>query len=147
MPIIDGFLTIRRCVVTKSVSGEPLDPPGLNRDCFATKITFSSLPTLFAILRIYSNSFLSEISVIEMKEWILPPLFCQYQTACVRRSNLFLFIYFPKFLFEVIRQISKISPEICIQQALFYLLSSSPTKGIERIEKKLMVIIFYSLEI
>jgi hypothetical protein len=29
------------------------------------KITCSSLPTLFAILRIYSNSFLSVISVID----------------------------------------------------------------------------------
>ena len=65
MPIIDGFLTIRRCEVTKNVAGELLDPPGLNRDCFVTKITFSSLTSLFAILRIYSNSFLSVISVID----------------------------------------------------------------------------------
>jgi hypothetical protein len=64
MPIIDGFLTIRRCEVTKSVAGEPLDPPGLNRDCFATKITFSSLTSLFATLHISSNSFSSVISVI-----------------------------------------------------------------------------------
>jgi hypothetical protein len=65
MPIIDGFLTIRRCEVTKNVAGELLDPPGLNLDCFATKITFSSLTSLFAILRISSNSFSSVISVIK----------------------------------------------------------------------------------
>src|SRR5215213_8402088 len=28
MPIIDGFLKIRRCEVTKSVAGVPLAPPG-----------------------------------------------------------------------------------------------------------------------
>src|SRR5215211_5333517 len=64
MPIIDGFLKIRRCEVTKSVAGVPLAPPGLNRDCLATNITFSSLTTLFVILCISSNSFLSVISVI-----------------------------------------------------------------------------------
>src|SRR5688572_7387592 len=64
MPIIEGFLTIRRCEVTKNVAGEPLDPPGLNRDCLATNITFSALTSLFAILCISSNSFSSVMSVI-----------------------------------------------------------------------------------
>src|SRR5215213_762611 len=110
MPIIDGFLKIRRCEVTKSVAGVPLAPPGLNRDCLATNITFSSLTTLFAILCISSNSFLSVISVIN--EEVNPSSALLISDAIVR-GNPSLFIYFSRFLFEVIRQKSKNMLEIC----------------------------------
>src|SRR5215204_1162476 len=83
IPIIDGSLTIRRCEVTKNVAGVLLDPPGLNRDCLATNITFSPLTSLFAILCISSNSFLSVISVENGGLSILfsSSLLFQHQTA------------------------------------------------------------------
>src|SRR5215210_4414376 len=120
MPIIDGFLKIRRCEVTKSVAGVPLAPPGLNRDCLATNITFSSLTTLFAILCISSNSFLSVISVINEEVNSSSSLLI---SDAIVRGNPSLFIYFSRFLFEVIRQKSKHMLEICSLVPHFYLLS------------------------
>jgi len=106
MPIIDGFLKIRRCEVTKSVSGEPLDPPGLNRDCLATKVTFSSLLNPSAILCISSNSFLSVILVINEEAVLHSPL-CQYQAAYILEEILYylfnLLALFLKLLVEAIR--------------------------------------------
>src|SRR5215208_2910707 len=106
MPIIDGFLKIRRCELTKSVAGVPLAPPCLNRDCLATNITFSSLLNLSAILCISSNSFLSVILVINEEAVLHSPL-CQYQAAYILQEILYysfsLLALFLKLLVEAIR--------------------------------------------
>src|SRR5215217_1023159 len=132
MPIIDGFLKIRRCEVTKSVAGVPLAPPGLNRDCLATNITFSSLTTLFVILCISSNSFLSVISVII--EEVDPSSSLLISDAIVR-GNPSLFIYFSRFLFEVIRQKSKNMLEICSLAPHFSFIILLARKCCEQMEK------------